>query len=86
MRKLTDKFESTTALCLDEIFADSIFWTAKSPGRTMAEVWECIQEQMNKTNKHALVSKFLGFSVFIVNLSTKNSAVVRRRIPRRFHL
>ena len=81
MQKLTNKFDSK-AILPDQIFDDSISNMAKAPGRTMAEVWERLRQQMDKTTKHSLVSKFLGFSVFIVNLSTKNP-VVRVDEPRR---
>lgn len=75
LRKLTDKFISTKAIRPDGSFVDSIFDMAKNPGRTMADVWERLLQQMNKTSEYTLVVKFLTFSVFIVNLSTLNPKV-----------
>lgn len=75
LRKLTDRFISTKAIRPDGSFVDSIFDMAKNPGRTMADVWERLLQQMNKTSEYTLVVKFLTFSVFIVNLSTLNPKV-----------
>jgi hypothetical protein len=75
MQKFTEKFEANKAIHPDKMFADSIFDMAKNPGRTMADVWEQLLQQMDKTSEYTLVFKFLTFSVFIVNLSTLNPKV-----------
>jgi hypothetical protein len=74
-KKFFEKFEPMKAMSPDESFVDSIFEMAKEPGRTMADVWERLRQEMDRTTKYTLVFKFLTFSVFIVNLSTKDPAV-----------
>jgi hypothetical protein len=83
-KKFFENFDPMKAMSRDEIFVDCLFEIAKEPGQTMADVCEKLHEEVDRTTKYALVFKFLTFSVFNVNLSTKDPAVCLDEHPKMF--